>query len=519
MDSPFQSMLHTNTAPSDIECDAIRALVAGLTQEIARIQSLIEDLAKKRDELNEFIDAHLSLVSPARRLPSDVVRAIFTASLPSTRNSAMTAEDSPLLLGQICSAWRELALSTPRLWSSLHIVVPNKSRINVLVEMVTAWLTRSGILPLSISIAVSKACEYEYDFAPILRSVTAFSPRWKSIHISLRQLDHFEAFASLSAEDVPMLQDVVVKARHGPAPIGNPPWNAMRFLGAPSLFSLSILEGHGFTTLHYPSNQLAHLQITARTEPNTRAPFRLTYVTMLGLLQQFPALETCDLDLEGRDPSAWTGAPVVLPHLHHFALCNRSPPGQAQSLSASLILPQLRSVVYRQLFSSTHPLPFSSLIPSLERLSLDVSRVRSTVLLDYLRPAQSLQDLQITGNPLEARPKRDKTFYVTHFGPGSEEPLCPSLRGLRLLDISISDDALIGIIQERMGPQRRSVARVMHFSATLRRERERDIMPELQPLIDEGLDVSIAYRPPPDSEKKNRFVYSPWEGTVDSGYD
>ncbi|KAJ7140694.1 hypothetical protein C8R44DRAFT_236931 [Mycena epipterygia] len=77
-------MLHTNAAPTDIECDAIRDFVAGprkeaasLTKEIARMQALIEKLVQKRDELNESIDAHLALVSPARRLPSDVVQGIF----------------------------------------------------------------------------------------------------------------------------------------------------------------------------------------------------------------------------------------------------------------------------------------------------------------------------------------------------------------------------------------------------------------------------------------------------------
>ncbi|KAJ7140702.1 hypothetical protein C8R44DRAFT_604206, partial [Mycena epipterygia] len=161
MDSPFQSMLYTNFAPTDIEiieCDAIRDFVAGprkeaasLTQEIARMQAVIEKLVQKRDELNECIDAHLALVSPARRLPSDIVRGIFTASMP-TGNSIMAGEESPLLLCQICSAWRELALSAPRLWSSLHIVIPDRSRVDDLADTVTAWLSRSGILPLSLSV-------------------------------------------------------------------------------------------------------------------------------------------------------------------------------------------------------------------------------------------------------------------------------------------------------------------------------------------------------------------------------
>ncbi|KAJ6494594.1 hypothetical protein DFH09DRAFT_946720 [Mycena vulgaris] len=81
MESPFQSILFTNAVPSDGDCARIRELltsprkqVADLTQEIDEIQNQLDGLTQRRDELNQLIDAHLSLVSPARRLPEDIVR-------------------------------------------------------------------------------------------------------------------------------------------------------------------------------------------------------------------------------------------------------------------------------------------------------------------------------------------------------------------------------------------------------------------------------------------------------------
>ncbi|KAJ7025718.1 hypothetical protein C8F04DRAFT_967303 [Mycena alexandri] len=131
MNTPFEEILNTNTVPSDVDCQRIRELVTGpqteaakITDEIQRLQSLICELAKKRDALNHFIDPLVALISPARRLPDDVVVEIFTASLPSDRNAVIDGAKSPLLLCHICRAWRNLAISTPRLWTSLHIVAP-----------------------------------------------------------------------------------------------------------------------------------------------------------------------------------------------------------------------------------------------------------------------------------------------------------------------------------------------------------------------------------------------------------
>jgi uncharacterized coiled-coil DUF342 family protein len=90
MDSPFKDILNTNTVPSDAECQSIHDLLkdprrkcADLNEQIARMRKSLADLMRDRDELQSFIDAHLALISPARRLPDDVVREIFVAALPS----------------------------------------------------------------------------------------------------------------------------------------------------------------------------------------------------------------------------------------------------------------------------------------------------------------------------------------------------------------------------------------------------------------------------------------------------
>ncbi|KAJ7844769.1 hypothetical protein B0H14DRAFT_2358444 [Mycena olivaceomarginata] len=155
MQSPFAAMLHTNAVPSDAERQRIQELLAGpqmeaahLASEIKRLQAMVGELAEKRGHLNDFIDPHVALLSPARRLPQDVMAEIFVAALPLDRNAIMSSAESPLLLCHVCRTWRAIALSTPRLWASLHVVVPkNISALSRINGATLTWLSRSGVLP------------------------------------------------------------------------------------------------------------------------------------------------------------------------------------------------------------------------------------------------------------------------------------------------------------------------------------------------------------------------------------
>ncbi|KAF8351023.1 hypothetical protein F5887DRAFT_851114, partial [Amanita rubescens] len=63
---------------------------------------------------------------PINRLPQDVLAEIFVQCLPkiepwSSIKGLSTKDVAPLLLCRICSSWRKLVLSVPRLWQRLSI--------------------------------------------------------------------------------------------------------------------------------------------------------------------------------------------------------------------------------------------------------------------------------------------------------------------------------------------------------------------------------------------------------------
>ncbi|KAJ7893608.1 hypothetical protein B0H14DRAFT_3125742 [Mycena olivaceomarginata] len=107
-ETPYKDYLYSNFVPSDDECSRIRDLVGprdrGARENEGRLektrdgsQDSLDRMARKRDQLQEFIDSHLALVSGARRLPHDVLGEIFMACLAPNTYSSMKATESPLV--------------------------------------------------------------------------------------------------------------------------------------------------------------------------------------------------------------------------------------------------------------------------------------------------------------------------------------------------------------------------------------------------------------------------------------
>ena len=77
-------------------------------------------------------------------LPPEVGSYIFVLSREMEIIEANQHGGSPtLLFGAVCKGWRELALSTPRLWTTLDLRLDNfikSKRMDVLPHLVSDWL-------------------------------------------------------------------------------------------------------------------------------------------------------------------------------------------------------------------------------------------------------------------------------------------------------------------------------------------------------------------------------------------
>ena len=245
----------TNYIPSEEELDHIKnsilpeptAKLAVLEIEITRIQEIYSKLMEQRQALLTEIEGYHNLISPARRLPTDILQEIFLHTLPTTHNALMDLQYCPLLLTQICHGWRRIALSTPQLWSSIHIPVPSiasgphqwgtiyfgnlteEFRISTLswltnyATSITNWLGRSGVSPLSISLYDRRGSVVPKEhYEIIIDSFLPFAYRWKNL-----DLDTYSPFltriAALTESDVPLLESLTLHdITNGTSDLSNP---------------------------------------------------------------------------------------------------------------------------------------------------------------------------------------------------------------------------------------------------------------------------------------------------------
>ncbi|KAJ7747779.1 hypothetical protein B0H16DRAFT_1375260 [Mycena metata] len=129
---PFQTSAHS-TLPR-----------AQLRFRLAQLTDLIAKLTTEQRQLRAISD---SIVYPVLSIPPEITALIFFHCIsPSNPFPQPSPLKAPLLLAQICREWRDIALSTPRLWQSLGLVDTRS------VDVFETWLARSGNLPLNFSL-------------------------------------------------------------------------------------------------------------------------------------------------------------------------------------------------------------------------------------------------------------------------------------------------------------------------------------------------------------------------------
>ncbi|KAL0070039.1 hypothetical protein AAF712_002936 [Marasmius tenuissimus] len=296
-ESHFTSVLHTNYVPSAKELKELHHIVLEPQERIRKLTEEILRLQAERDELQRFVDSHRALTAPFRRFPADIWGEIFTHCLPTNKlNVAVcTVKEAPLLLTTVCRAWREIALNTPRLWSSIHIffATPSSSATGIphtpeqqagIFQGIKLWLDRSGSRPLTLSVHMAE--NMPQGQPPILSGedgivaepnphwelmnlLVGYSHRWKILSLGAGvKPSHQEPLERLTAADVPRLETVHtgdfglftsfynfagfppnVTPSHTTSPDPTPLANFMAEV--PSLRSLHLLQG-SMPTLEIP---------------------------------------------------------------------------------------------------------------------------------------------------------------------------------------------------------------------------------------------------------------------------
>ncbi|KAL0947423.1 hypothetical protein HGRIS_013535 [Hohenbuehelia grisea] len=152
-------------------------------------------------------DVHDRRSNPINNIPVEVMQEIFTRCLPSDRYIKPNAYDTPMALMQVSSAWRNVAISTSKLWSSLYIMVSNDNHVKS-AQLMRVWLERSKQRPISLFLCASNASLA--NLSEVYAMVVSNIHRMKHLRLSLPFFDRTPLIKLLNS-GAPFLEELEVR--------------------------------------------------------------------------------------------------------------------------------------------------------------------------------------------------------------------------------------------------------------------------------------------------------------------
>ncbi|KAJ6610434.1 hypothetical protein B0H10DRAFT_417444 [Mycena sp. CBHHK59/15] len=120
---------------------------------IAHQKLILEELEANRKNIQRQLDS--LVVYPILTLPVEITSQIFIHSLPAEDAQPSTC-NAPLLLLEICRAWRQIAISTPSLWATLNLDMCELDAsfwdVKQFQRCIYGWLDRARGNPLFVSL-------------------------------------------------------------------------------------------------------------------------------------------------------------------------------------------------------------------------------------------------------------------------------------------------------------------------------------------------------------------------------
>ncbi|KAK0226556.1 hypothetical protein IW262DRAFT_775579 [Armillaria fumosa] len=190
-------------AAIDQERKEMMALRNELLKDVDLLEKQTSILRQKRLALSERIRGRKALLSPVRRLPSEVLVLIFheTIEFPWKRINAIDDwryfdlnrqfdADSPWSIASVSRRWREVSLSFPELWTFINIAVTEElfeEGDYGYLRFINLHLSRSGSCPLSVAIYENGGLPFEELPPNLLGSLFSYAHRIHHLHVHLSE--------------------------------------------------------------------------------------------------------------------------------------------------------------------------------------------------------------------------------------------------------------------------------------------------------------------------------------------
>ncbi|KAJ7689197.1 hypothetical protein B0H17DRAFT_1067252 [Mycena rosella] len=237
-----------------------------------------------------------SLGNPsAHRLPPELLAEIFgMCSSPAGEDSTygglsdkLTPEQEVerlakaylLQLSQVCSVWHEVAMGTPKLWSTIVVDTTlwysARTPEQKLVDLVASSLERGRSHPLVIEVALDD------DYAYVMALLSQHAPRWRNVYI-WHSLPSFPWMAAAKG-NLPLLESLELSHQ-------NDEWTEQDILAVAPRLKTFVFSGWAAKTPAVPWQQLRYFIYTNIQENDL--------VDTLALLQRLGPRARCKLSVD-----------------------------------------------------------------------------------------------------------------------------------------------------------------------------------------------------------------------------
>ncbi|KAJ7181612.1 hypothetical protein C8R43DRAFT_969646 [Mycena crocata] len=248
------------------EYTTLRQRLADTDSTIYELRLRLKTLEDTREDLQRQLDG---IFYPVLTLPHEITSHIFLHSLPSLQEElpmlhvqtfrSRQSQEPPLLLLQVCRAWRSIALSTPRLWAQLHLDLMRlpKSLLSVsgLEMSLDTWFNRAGSCPLSLAV-LGWGVLQGLDAGIISTALARRAPKLQCLILGLDR-EKFNEIAGIGP--FPLLEKLVIGCESMPEENEESFQPAPIFHDAPRLTCITLSDDITPSMLSLPYAQLSTL--------------------------------------------------------------------------------------------------------------------------------------------------------------------------------------------------------------------------------------------------------------------
>ncbi|KAJ6458417.1 hypothetical protein C8R47DRAFT_149694 [Mycena vitilis] len=270
-------LLNSNELPEEHEEASIRSFASSaatrlvlLDDEIRQLWDQLEQLMSERDSVSSFHVKTRAILSPLRRMPSEILSEIFRWTLPAARDApqrrGFRAMESPWVLTHVCRRWRSVSIPDPSLWSFVPIGYgPEMDPSSAYpLPMIKTHIARAG--KLKIHFYAHPSCDPGPQ-VELFALLSQHSTRWEELSLGLSA--HLIPVLASVRNCLPSLRRVHVQCDFEDDQAGIESWDYFR--EAPRLTDVTIFNEWRFITVDLPIHNLTRYLLLCpwpHTEPS-----------------------------------------------------------------------------------------------------------------------------------------------------------------------------------------------------------------------------------------------------------